>query len=495
MTAGTSKPRQSSLPQLSGRLLWLYRICWGVLGTGALLASSLAPFQPGAALPVVALRLAKSAVLLTVAIILFYRRQRDPVAALLALAFLTWIITSSFDLGTDAQFARFLDRCRFLLFALALLLFPDGRWQPAWTFPVAGFSAIVFGIGAGETFNLLPTHAYLPLAIACLLAAIGSLVARFRLATDYALKQQLKWVALGLVAGVGLILCARAGAAASRRIAAMPIVWEGMLQLGIITLAFGFLVSLLRYRLFDAESVISRSAAYAALTIALVATFGGTEALIQNIGQDYLGMNVGGVSGGMAAAVAAVMLNPLHERVTSWAESRFQPDLAQLKREMPQLLARLKRTASTERLCAVVLPAINAAIHASRSAIMVDGQIAGSCGISRTRARRWARSFAGDFGQPIRDDRDLVFPLRLALGNSASVAFAWLVVGPRPDGTLYGREDLDAVRSVLPAILDGLIVAKAHEALNVSINLREEQLRTEIDCISARLQKLERALG
>lgn len=142
-----------------------------------------------------------------------------------------------------------------------------------------------------------------------------------------------------------------------------------------------------------------------------------------------------------------------------------------------------------------MLPAINAAIHASRSAIMVDGQIAGSCGISRTRARRWARSFAGDFGQPIRDDRDLVFPLRLALGNSASVAFAWLVVGPRPDGTLYGREDLDAVRSVLPAILDGLIVAKAHEALNVSMNLREEQLRTEIDCISARLQKLERALG
>lgn len=81
------------------------------------------------------------------------------------------------------------------------------------------------------------------------------------------------------------------------------------------------------------RTFISRSAAYAALTIALVATFGGTEAFIQNIGQDYLGMNVGGVSGGMAAAVAAVMLNPLHERVTSWAEKSLsaRPGAAQAR--------------------------------------------------------------------------------------------------------------------------------------------------------------------
>ena len=96
----------------------------------------------------------------------------------------------------------------------------------------------------------------------------------------------------------------------------MPILWEALFQLGIIIVALGFLVSLLRYRLFDAETVISRSAVYAALTIALVATFGGTEAAIQNLGQEYLGMNIGGISGAMAAAVAAVLLSPLHGRIT-----------------------------------------------------------------------------------------------------------------------------------------------------------------------------------
>ncbi|MFL6829910.1 MAG: hypothetical protein ACJ8D5_04720, partial [Sphingomicrobium sp.] len=68
----------------------------------------------------VGLRLVKSAVLVCVAAILLYRRQRDPVAALLALAFLAWTITSSFDFGTSAEFAQLLDRIRFVLFTLAL---------------------------------------------------------------------------------------------------------------------------------------------------------------------------------------------------------------------------------------------------------------------------------------------------------------------------------------------------------------------------------------
>ena len=118
-------------------------------------------------------------------------------------------------------------------------------------------------------------------------------------------------MALGLSGGVWLILVARGGAALSAPASTgMTILWEAMFQLGVIVVALGFLVSLLRYRLFDAETVISRSAAYAVLTIALVATFGGTEAVIQNLGQSYLGMNIGSVSGAMAAAVAAVLLAP-----------------------------------------------------------------------------------------------------------------------------------------------------------------------------------------
>src|SRR5689334_8126394 len=107
-------------------------------------------------------------------------------------------------------------------------------------------------MGVAEYAGLLPTGLFLPLAVACVLAAVASLVARFRSSSSYALRQQLKWVALGLSSGIGLILVARV--AAALRISTMEIVWEAMFQLGIIAIALGFLVSLLRYRLFDAET-------------------------------------------------------------------------------------------------------------------------------------------------------------------------------------------------------------------------------------------------
>jgi hypothetical protein len=495
MNSAFANAGQGSLPQLSGRLLWLYRACWCALGIGALVASSLTPLQPGAIPFVVALRLAKSAVLVCVASILLYRRQRDPVAALLALAFLTWTITSSLDFGTNAEFARLLDRCRFLLFALALLLFPDGSWTPRWTRHVAVASAGVFLVGVGEASDLLRTNLFLPLAIPCILAGIGSLVLRFRGSRCFALKQQLKWVALGLVAGVGLILSARAGSVtSSSRASVTPILWEAMFQVGIIIVALGFLVSLLRYRLFDAETVITRSAAYAGLTIALVASFGGTEALIQNVGQLYLGMNIGSVSGGMAAAVAAVLLQPLHERITDWAEARFQPDLAQLKREMPELLARLSSTNSTRHLGATVLPHINMAIHATRSAIVLGHQVMGSCGVASGPVRAWWRNAMKGAGHLIeRDSSDLLFPVRLPLGKAPSGSAIWLLIGPRPDGTLYGREDLNAVRSTFPRLKNALTSALMREALDAAVDRREKRLRMELSEIRTRLGEIEAA--
>ena len=482
---------ERSLPQLSGGLLWSYRLAWCALAIGAVLTSGLSIHQSAHAPAVLGLRLAKGAVLVSVATILLYRRLRDPVAALLALAFLTWTITSSTDFGGDAKFVQLLDRCRFLLLALALLLFPDGRWNPRWTRKAAAASAVAFLIGVSEALRLLPTRLFLPLAVPCVLAGIASLMARFRVSMDYALKQQLKWVALGLVAGVGLILIARIGdAALTPDFKAMPVLWEAIFQLGIIIVALGFLVSLLRFRLFDAESVISRSAAYAALTVIVVATFGGTEAAIENVGQQYLGMNVGNISGAMAAAVAALLLNPLHGRISDWAEDRFQPDLAKLKREVPELLVRVGSSRSTRHLCREVLPRINAAIHATRSAVLVNGRIIAASGTTVREAYRWSMHPTGKDYEWTKGN-DPLFALRLALGGTGSAAAAWLLLGPRPDGTLYGREDRDAVRSILPALHNALITAAAREAQEAAIDRREKQLLIEIQRIHARLDAIQ----
>jgi hypothetical protein len=486
---------EARLSPLRGRLLWTYRAVWCALALCALAFLTLSVSQPVVHPVIVALRLVKGAVLITVTAILLRRRAHDPVAALLSLALLTWTITSSFDFSSAAAAPLLLDRIRFLLFALALLFFPDGSWRPGWTRRVALASGTVFVIGVAETSGLLPTKLFLPLAILCILAAVASLVSRYRSAATEALRQQLKWVALGLVTGVGLILCARGGAAlsaSSPQLAPMATVWEAMFQLGVVAIAVGFLVSLLRYRLFDAEAAISRSAAYAALTIAVVATFGGTEALIENLGQAYLGMWIGSVSGAMAAAIAALLFSPLQSRINDWAEHYFQPELALLKHQMPKLLERLSASSSTRQICTAVLPHFNAAIHASRSAFLLQRRIVATSGMTMQTAQRWARDCIDhDLRALERAHDDPIFPLRLALGGTSLGATIWLLLGPRPDGTLYGREDLDAVRSTFPTLQRALTSSIAREALGSQISHRENLLRAEVNSLRERVRMIE----
>jgi hypothetical protein len=419
---------------------------------------------------VLGIRVLKSAILIAVASVLFWRRQRDPVAGILALAFLCWTVTSSVDFTSGQILPMLLDRLRFLLFALALLLFPDGKWKPRWTGAVAVASVAVFVIGAVEGVGLAATKLFLPLAIACVVAAIASLIQRFRTTSSETLQLQLKWVALGLVSGVGLILSARAGAALS----GPRFGFEVMFQLGIVLVALGFLVPMLRYRLYDAETVISRSAGYAVLTATLVAVFAGSEALIENLGQQYLGSGIGQVSGAVAAALAAAMLAPLNDRISNWAEHRFQRDLVRLKRDLPELLAETPFDWSPRQIGEAVLPHIRDAVHATFVAIILRDQLIASNGVQPTDTGR------GTCGFP------LELPLQCPFGGRQGS----LLVGPRPDRTSYGKEDVRALQAILPALRRALVHASQREEDRRREAARRRSITTRIAQMSKQIAAL-----
>jgi hypothetical protein len=496
MTAAAATPAtEASLPQLAGGLLWIYRLIWALLAGGACAALLAAPFDPAMHPLIVALRLVKGAAVITVAAILLRRRQRDPVAALLALAFLAWTITSSFDFASNAVVPMLLDRFRFILFALALLLFPDGEWRPEWTRKVAAASVPVFLLGVAEAVGLLPTKAFLPPAILCVVSAVGSLIARFRAAPSEAVRQQLRWVALGLVPGVGLILSARFGAAfgsGGPHAMQLSIAWEAMFQLGIVTIALGFLVSLLRYRLYDAETVISRSAAYAALTLGVLTCFAATEGFIEGLGQHYLGSGIGDFSAVFAASVAALLFTPLHRRIELWAEHHFQHDLVRLKQDLPELANELSASCSTRQFAAAVLPPINIAIHATHSALIVGGRLIGCCGVQPSVVRRWASALpaatAPEFGH---DSGDKLFPVRLPLNRSSTGSECWLLIGPRPDGTLYPRDEGDALEAILPALHRGITTTLAREKRNSETRRFKRRLGRCLAGLQSRIGMLE----
>ena len=420
---------------------------------------------------VLGLRLVKSAILIAVASVLFWRRQRDPVAAILALAFLCWTITSSVDFTSGSVLPMVLDRLRFLLFASALLLFPDGRWRSRWTRAVAVASVAVFGIGTLEGIGLVPTKLFLPLAIACVLAAIASLIQRFRTTSSETQQLQLKWVALGLVIGVGLILSARAGAALSGPLLG----FEAMFQLGIVFVALGFLVPLLRYRLYDAETVISRSAGFAVLTATLVAIFAGSEALIENLGQQYLGSGIGQVSGAVAAALAAVLLAPLNERISKWAEGRFQPDLVQLKKDLPELLAEMPVNWSSRQIGEAVLPRICKAVHAASGAICLKDEVIAAQGLTSNVVIRQGRTFPLDL------------PFRCPFGGQQGS----LLIGPRPDRTSFGKEEVEALQAILPSLRRALIGSTERDANRRREAEKLRSLRSRLAQMSKQIAVLE----
>src|SRR5688500_9119565 len=187
------------LPELVGRYLIAYRLLWLAALAGALAVAAQTAFQGWREGPAVLLRLGQAAVLVTVAAILIRRRPRDPVAAMLALAFLIWAITGAADeAGPWRVWAAALDRLRFSLLVAAALLFPSGRPEPSWAGHALAASFLAFVAGLAGLAGIVPEAWFLPPAALCVAAAIASLAVRLHRAPPSAQRQQLKWVAFGL---------------------------------------------------------------------------------------------------------------------------------------------------------------------------------------------------------------------------------------------------------------------------------------------------------
>jgi signal transduction histidine kinase len=222
-----------------------------------------------------------------------------------------------------------------LMWVLALLYSPTGRlpgrrWRIVVWGAVAGTAAYVVGwfvspssINAYSGERNLFAVEWLPgqqltvvgAVLLCLAAvgAVASLVVRFRYA-DRTVRQQLKWVGL---AGVLLALFLPV---------AIPL-WSvsplvrivSSLALLVMTLALG--AAVLRYRLFDVDLIIVRSAAYACTSMLVLAVYAAVSVV--------LGTLVGGSSAWQVAAAtlaAAAAFRPGLRAVRSVLDRRFDRD-------------------------------------------------------------------------------------------------------------------------------------------------------------------------
>jgi hypothetical protein len=146
-------------------------------------------------------------------------------------------------------------------------------------------------------------------------------------------------------------------------------------------------------------------------------------------------------------------------------------------------------SASVARLGSTILPRIEEAIHSTRIALLVDGELAAVRGIGRSAAQRWLGRWKAPpptdlFDQD--DDRD--FPIRMALRCPFGRARGWLLLGPRPDGTLYGKDDLDALAAIAPRLRQTIFSVLEREK-------DQRAAKADLDRLAAKICKLEAALA
>jgi hypothetical protein len=438
------------------------------------------------------------------AVLLFVRRRREIVPALLSMALL---IIAGFLTGgrvglveTGVPYPT-IDIIAGLLgwipLALSLTVFPDGRFVPKWTvwallaFPLFLLNASLWR--ADWLGNAIAGVSFLVAGVALLL--------RYRRLPAGPERQQLRWAFFGFFIGISMILVLLPILIAGDRLTAVDprwMVWSTVFIFPVAALSFpcmalGLMVSVLRYRLYDADTVIGRSAAYGVLTLGFVGLFAGTEKLAELIGERYFEHSIGIVAGAAGAAVAAAVVVPLHNRVHRWAERRFQKPLIRLREGLPECVADLRESAPVEQLVAAVMARVEAGVRSTREAVLLADKrklvVAGMHGISTKQVRQWQHGWIPAAGEETLDCHrsDPVFPLRVRLSietGGEPETIGWLLLGPRPDGSFFGKDEREAIEHVAGAVARAIHIAQ----------LREQD-RAEIGEMRSRFSRIEDALA
>ena len=325
-------------------------------------------------------------------------------------------------------------------------------------------------------------------------AAGAALLARYRRLPSGEERQQLRWAFLGFMAGVGLVVTGIVASLIFFQLRSIDYRWDawavflGVFDvLGCIVAALGLLISVLRFRLYDADTVIGRSAAYGVLTAGFVALFAGTEKLAEIIGEHYFEHSIGIAAGAIAAAVAAACIVPLHNRVHRWAERRFQKPLIRLREGLPECLADLRDTASVGQIAEAVMKRIDAGVRSTREAVLLFDEaklrIAGTHSVASGEVREWQRRWTVPGGERALDcDRkDMIFPVRLRLcieNADEPETIGWLLLGPRPDGSLFGKDEREALGAIAGPVARAIHIAQLRERREAEAERRLGALET-----------------
>ncbi|MEG3179533.1 hypothetical protein [Sphingomonas sp. LT1P40] len=444
--------------------------------------------------------------LIAASLLLFIRRPRDPEAMLFAVAMLMICISGSTIWWWEAAMVNWpLFQGWWLTgWAAAMIAicgFPDGRFVTRWSrsavivvllYLVASWTLLLSFDALQSGWVMMSLN--LGFGVMAIATAIA-LYFRHRRTPPGAERQQMKWVVGGFFVSclsALTLISLNATIGASDNGDPVRYVLRALLMLtAMIGLPLGLLISLLRFRLYDADAAISRSAVYAVLTVTLLAIFAGSEKIIEALSEQYFGGQLGALAGGAGAALAAVMIAPLHRRLSDWSERRFQQGLIKLRKGLPALVGDLRETASLSQLAAAVLKRVEAGVRAQRGALLVGEKIVALDRVSEGEVAAWRAGWLPPDADGLATDKgDALFPVRLPLEADGCGRVGWLLLGPRPDSTLFGKDEREALAEIADPVARALSIVQQREAREADQTAVATRLGSRVSKLEAMIEHL-----
>jgi hypothetical protein len=416
--------------------------------------------------------LACSALLLC-SFLLARRRPSDPVALLFAFAFTGMAATidpplsmwmalgwpSAYDVVSSAWF---------YLLLVALATFPDGIFVPKpyrWLL-LAGIPLAVF-----VSLHNVDPNIQVFVGIGALLAMLVGQVRRYRRLKPGIERQQIKWAAFGFTSGFLLVFTAFVlliflpeDPTKQSMLLTMAIVLA--FSLGMAAVPLGLLIALTRFRLWEADTVITRSAAYAVVTLVVGIVWAASSDLVKLVIVEVIGHESEAGATTVGAVIAAGVFSPTQSLVLGWTKRHFGGPLDQIH----DAARRLKSWGLTEPPAEVAtraLAIIDQAVHPVASAIVLDTALSHELIAARD----------------VTSAEDPRLIERLTLEDEES-SVGTLLLGRRSDGNRYNRQELEAIREIVPSLAEALRVARGRYS-------RENMMQQRLDEMAARLAQLE----
>lgn len=419
-----------------------------------------------------------------IALLIFRQRSDDWIATALSImlfvvaASLTGVMTDMYRLG-EFYLPNNLAVVFFLLAILIpyvmALIFPNGRFIPNWSRWLILPYAVILGIATFDPFGTIFDFLFMFLLAVTI---IGAQVYRHQRIAELTQKQQTKWVVFGIaITAIITVLYVTplvfVPAVTQPGFARLLYILIGgpVFTLAMLLVPLSFAFSIMRYGLWEVDTIINRSVVYVSLTALMGLAFALQVILLQWVLNTLLpGIQQSEFVLVASTLVTVALINPVRQRIQTFIDRRLYRGKIDLAQELTDFSREIRTIIDLSELLDVLIHRMIGLWHVSHGGMFLrgpDGQfhlahahnLPEDAGTARLDDESLARL---ESNHPIlpQDNSyfNLLIPLISTHGEGSGLIGA-LALGPRLSGQGYSTNDINLLMGMADQVSGAINVA------------------------------------